>query len=71
MKKKKIALLALNKKSISSLKNINILGGDAYYYEHYTSKRGCKTKYCSSQVYQDCTVTYDACVTEPRFCGAF
>lgn len=69
--KKKITLLSLNKKSISNFENKHLLGGDEFYYEHFTSKRYCKTKCCSSQIYQDCTVTYDACVTEPRFCGMF
>jgi len=68
--KKKMTSLMLNKKSISTFQDTFILGGN-YFYEHYTSKHDCKTKCCSSEHYQDCTVTYDACITEPRFCGMF
>jgi hypothetical protein len=69
--KKKTTPLMLNKKSISSLKNTLILGGKTNRYLYFTSKEYCKTKCCSTQFYQDCTVTYEACVTELRFCGAF
>ena len=69
--KKKTTLLALHKKSISNLSKRTISGGDFPPFEYFTSKYNCKTKCCSSKQYQDCTVTYEACVTEPRFCGMF
>ncbi len=69
--KKKITSLMLNKKSISSLKETHVLGGKSDEYCYSTSKNYCKSACCSSKLYQDCTVTYAACVTELRFCGAF
>ncbi|WP_046757404.1 hypothetical protein [Kordia jejudonensis] len=71
MKKKKTTLLPLNKKSISKLQNTAISGGNAENFGYLTSIGYCKTRCCSSKYYQDCTVTYEACITEPRFCGMF
>ncbi|QHI34719.1 hypothetical protein IMCC3317_00620 [Kordia antarctica] len=66
MKKKDLKLLKLNKNSISSFEDIHVLGGA-------TGKCNFSIKrLCSSQLYQDCTVTYDVCVTMLRFsCGQF
>ncbi|MFK7746879.1 MAG: hypothetical protein AB8B65_00675 [Kordia sp.] len=69
--KKKTSTLMLNKKSISNLDSAQILGGNKDKFTHFTSFRLCKTKCCSSKLYEDCTVTYIACASEPRFCGAF
>lgn len=69
--KKKAPLLTLNKKSISNLRSTSIVSGEIGLYELFTSKCHYKTEYCSSDFYQDCTVTYNACITEPRFCEMF
>jgi hypothetical protein len=70
MKKRNFTALTLNKTSISSLENAQILGGESRDC-FFSIKPVCETKICSSTVFQDCTVTYAACVTELRFCGAF
>ena len=70
MKKRNFTSLRLNKTSISSLKDSHILGGATKPY-FFSIKPVCETKVCSSTIFQDCTVTYEACVTELRFCGAF
>ncbi|MGH1385493.1 hypothetical protein [Kordia sp.] len=70
MKKRNFTPLTLNKTSISSLESSQILGG-ASKPCFFSVKPVCETKICSSTVFQDCTVTYAVCETEPRFCGAF
>jgi hypothetical protein len=70
MKKKNLNSLPLKKTRISNLKNTHVLGGNSKKCYH-TIKLECNTKTCSSTAFQDCTVTYAICETEPRFCGAF
>jgi len=68
MKKRNFTSLKLNKTSISNFKNTAILGGNSR--RCHPFGQFYKTKICSSPMLQDCTVTYEACVTQPRFCGA-
>lgn len=70
MKKKNLNSLRLKKKYISSFKHTHVLGGYSKKC-YYTMKVECKTKVCTSDAFQDCTLTYATCVTQLRLCGAF
>ncbi|MEM6686072.1 MAG: hypothetical protein AAF617_09840 [Bacteroidota bacterium] len=70
MKKKKTHSLQLNKERISEFERIHINGGQKTTKCFYTLKTKCKTLH-NSNLYMDCTVTHQACITEPRFCGMF
>ncbi len=70
MKKRNLNSLRFKKVRISNFKNTHVLGGNSKKC-FFSIKPICETKICDSIAYQDCTVTYAACATEPRFCGAF
>lgn len=75
MKKKNLNSLRLKKERISNLKSNQVTGGDVSVRCLNTGrtkcKGQCKTQLCDSSPLFDCTVTYQNCVTEPRFCGMF
>lgn len=71
MKKRNFNSLPLKKEKISTLTNSQIKGGLDSKKCMYSYKNECKTLNDYSDAFVDCTVTYLACVTEPRFCGLF
>jgi hypothetical protein len=76
MKKRNLNSLKLRKERISNFEHPQIVGGHktqkwCYYSIKTHCKTECETYDCASSPLYDCTVTYEACVTEPRFCGRF
>jgi len=78
--KKKTTSLMLNKKYISNLQVDQITGGvfgivDTIGIGKTTKKcpisnnNLCDTDLCASHAPQTCTITYEECFTELRFCG--
>jgi hypothetical protein len=68
--KKKIKLLMLNKKLVSNLQTNSVKGG----LKGDTRKclisvnEYCNSDLCASHEIQTCTVTYEECYSELRFC---
>ncbi|PTX61956.1 hypothetical protein C8N46_10353 [Kordia periserrulae] len=71
MKKRNFNSLPFKKERISTLTSSKIKGGLDSKKCVYSHKTECKTLNGHSDPFVDCTVTYLACVTEPRFCGLF
>lgn len=68
MKKRKFNSLRLQKKYIANFKSASALGGKRKK-NNPSLNLVCQTKICDSKAYLDCTVTHEACITQPRFCG--
>ena len=69
--KKKIKSLMLNKKLVSNLKTNSVHGG----FKGTSGKclisinEYCNSELCASHAIYTCTVTYEKCYTELRFCN--
>lgn len=69
MKKRNFTTFHLKKEYIAHLKHTSTIVGGKSTKCNFSQSPLCLSKFCDSKAFQDCTVTYEACVTQPRFCS--